>query len=266
MSIIEFDFGVAADSAYDEDGHLEIGLDHYGSVDKAGGAKATAVHPYGFASRPLDPKKAGDDIAEGCGLLVVADGDRLNVMPIEDQRTVDKLPKLRKGGSYQYCSDGGFAMFEGEDPAGVVRPGSYVVSTKYGSKAHVFRLDKRKDGKEQVTLTHGEGHGLVLNGEKSAMLRNAAGNGYFETNNDGNVIAGKTKIVGACTVGEPIAAMPLVLSTPLIAIFTQLFLVLATMADKIPSIPPPELAAIKAQLAALQVQLLALPAKMMKAM
>lgn len=210
MGVLEFDFGICADSGYDEDGHPELGLDHYGPVGQASGAKTAHIHPFGFDSRPLDPEATSEGTpTTGCSALLVHDGDRLSMMPLDDARVVAKLPKQRKGGSRQYCGDGNYAMFDGEDPAKLKRAGSYTVSVKYvagdgATKAMLLSFNKRTLGEEEMTLLHGEGHGLTLgaSGKRNATLMNAKGTAWFQTNDDGNTIAGKLTVQGACVLGD----------------------------------------------------------------
>lgn len=230
MSAIEFDWGICTDSAHDDDGHPELGLDFDGPVGDASGAKTAHIHPFGFDSRPLDAAaSSGDNPQVGCSALVARDGDRISMMPLDDPRVVAKLPKQRKGGSRQYCADGNYAAFEGDDPKHAVRAGSYICSVKYeagdgSTKAHILRLEKRKKGAEQLSLLHGEGHGFVCGatGNKPASIRNVKGDAGFTTDDKGNTITGKTKCIGAFTVGEPGAAMPVVLLEPLIGYLTAL--------------------------------------------
>jgi hypothetical protein len=262
MGTLEFDFGVCADSGHDEDGVPEIGLDHYGPIGKASGAKGAHIHPFGFDSRPLDPDATSDGTpTSGCAALVINDGDRVNMMPLDDPRVVPKLPKLRKGGSRQYCADGGYALFEGLDPAKKVREGSYIASVKYqagdgATKAHVFRMDKRTKGKEQISLLHGEGHGLTLaaTGKKPASLRNTKGNAGFTTDDDGNTISGKTKVIGALTVGPPAAAQGVVSYPQFAAMMQQLLTIVSGIVGTSGTGAPA--AALAGQLAAMQTKLL----------
>lgn len=253
---LQFDFATVSDSAYDDDGFLEIGIDQCGvpGVD-GGGSKGAFCSPFGFDARPRDPDASGE-----CDMLWWRESDRHSAMPMVDRRVVPLLPKQRKGGSRQYCADGGYAMFEGDDPGKVVRPGSYVASVKYvagdgSTKAHVLRFDKRSIGKEQVTMLHGEGQGLVMtaSGKKSALLRNSTGDAGFETSDAGNSIIGKTRVVGSLTVG-PAGAQGLVMAKPLIAILQQLIAILTPIVGLSGTGAPA--AALAAQLAAIETKFL----------
>jgi hypothetical protein len=227
MAQIEFDFGMAVASDYDEDGHLQVGIDLPGGADDGGaggGAPSEVLAPFGFLSRPLDPvKDAAGTISVGCGMLWLRNGDQRHCFLLEDPRIIALLPKLKKGGSIVFCADGNFLLFDGEDPTGKTRPGSLTGSVKYRNskdetRAHVLAMDKRTAGKEQLSLLHGEGQGLMCmaTGKRPAVLRNAKGTAWLETNDDGNVLAGKTKAQGSLTVGEQAAAMP-VASGPIVA-------------------------------------------------
>lgn len=251
----EFDFGVAALSEYDEDGHLGIAVDHCGEDGKPGAPPAAAITPFGFSARPLDPDKDGSGtVTMGCGLLWWRNGDQLNAMPLDDPRVVKLLPKLRKGGTMQFCAAGSYALFDGEDPAGQTRAGSYLVAAKYGSKSHLLSMNVRKDGKEQVSLKHGEGHGVefTAGGKRSAILRNAGGNGYFEANDERNVIAGKTTVQGALTVGGA-AATSVAKAEPLITVLEQLIDIVAAINATTTGAPA---AGLTSQLAAIKASLL----------
>lgn len=221
MSQLAFDFGVATFSEYDsEDGHLGISFDHPG--ENAGVPPAEAFSPFGFISRPLDPEADAEATpTTGCTVFLVQDGDAHHLMPLQDPRVTEILPQVRKGGAMFYCAAGSYALWDGVDPNGINRPGSLTISAKYGDKSHLLTMNVRKDGKEDIQFRHGEGHGLVATagGKKSALLRNAAGTAYFETNDDGNVIAGKTKVQGPLTVGDQAAAAngEVALAKPLLA-------------------------------------------------
>lgn len=264
MGTLEFDFGLCADSGHDEDGVPEIGLDHYGPIGKASGAKGAHVHPFGFDSRPLDPDATSDGTpTTGCAALVINDGDRVNMMPLDDPRVVPKLPKLRKGGSRMYCGAGSFAIFDGEDPKKVDRPGGYTIGVKYGTKSHLLSMAIRKDGKEEVSFKHGEGMGVVgtAGGKRSMVMRNAKGDAYFETNDGGNVINGaSTKVNGGMSVGQPAAATPVALALPLISILGQIISIVGAF-----NASAGAGAAVGAPLLALQGQLATLKSQMLTA-
>ena len=209
-SYVGLDFAQAVLSEYDGDKFLGITIDHYGE-EEAGGHAAEAMMPLGVLARPLDPDVANDGSPQvAAPLLTMTEGDRLHAMPLTDPRTVTSLPPLKKGGFMTYCpaSPKSFSVFDGKDPAGTNRAGSYTLAVTYGSKAHFFQFDIRTDGTEAVSLKHGEGMGLqmVSGGKRSLVMRNAPGNSYVELNDDGMILAGKTKLQGSLTVGQMAAA------------------------------------------------------------
>lgn len=248
MSQLEFDFAVAVFSDYDADGRLEIQHDAPGIGEAAGTVPDEAVMPGGFMHRPLDPEKdAGGQPTTGAGLLRWTHGDHRHSMPLsDDERTIPKLPKLRKGGTGMYGGAGEYRTFvviDGVDPDGIVQAGSLTAMTPYAKdgvkKSHVFSMLVRERGQEAVVLTHGEGQGFTATttGKRAAMMKNAAGNASVMANDDGVAIAGKTKIIGTLTVGEPNAAQELVLAKVLIAYLTALEARIAATPGVLP--PPP---------------------------
>lgn len=210
---MDVDFGTAVLTEYDEDGHLLVQHDAPGVDGKAGVAPAECVLPWGLIARPLDPDKDGSGTpTEGCGLLTWLHGDRRYSTPIGDHRATAKLPKARKGGFGIYGGAGtylSFALFDGLDPDGVATPGSLNVSTPYAKsgakKSHYFGMLVREPGKEAIVLTHGEGHGFTATagGKRAAMVKNAAGDAFVMVDDDGITLNGKTKALGALTVGAP---------------------------------------------------------------
>lgn len=212
------DFAQVVLSEYDDDKHLGVGLDHYGEAE-SGGQSAEVLAPLGILARPMDPETANDGSPEVASeALLMTVGDRLYALALNDPRVTATLPPLKKGGFLTYCpaAPGSFFVFDGVDPNGANRAGSFTLSTKYtsgGSKrAHMLQMDVRTDGKEAVSLKHGEGMGLQIaaGGLNSAVLRNAKGNAFVEVNDDGIVLAGKVKHQGSMTVGQMGAADALV--------------------------------------------------------
>lgn len=257
---LAFDFGMAVSSDFDEDGHPQVGIDLPGGPDDGGtggGAPAEVLSPFGFLSRPLDPVRDGNGVVSiGCGMLWIRNGDERHCFLLEDPRIIALLPKLKKGGSIFYCADGSFLLFDGEDPSGSKRAGSLTGSVKYvnakgETRAHVLAMDKRTKGKEQVSFLHGEGQGLMMvaTGKKSAILRNSKGTAWVETNDEGNVLAGKTKIQGSLTIGDQEGAQPLANGQSTAQAITLIGQFLATVAAAVPApVAPPAIAAFVGQL------------------
>jgi hypothetical protein len=212
---LHIDFVQMLLSEYDDDKHLGVNVDHYGDGD-AGGQSAEVICGLGTLARPVDPETANDgspDVASEA--MLFTQGDRLLAMPINDPRTMPRLPPLKKGGFIAYCpaAPGSFWLWDGKRDDGK-KAGTFTLSTKYAkdAKAHLLTLDVRSDDDAAVMLLHGQGMGLTMTagGKNSAVLRNAGGNAYVETNDDGLVLVGKTKIQGSVTVGQMVAADSLV--------------------------------------------------------
>jgi hypothetical protein len=213
MQQLYFHYGLATGSEYDEDNYLGIQIDHFG---EAGSVPAETVMPFGLLARPLDPEVDGDaSPQEGCTTMWNEEGSRTNAMPLSDNRVNRLLPKLRKGGSMHYCGAGNYALFDGLDPSGQKRAGSYYVGVKYGSKSHLLAMVNRDEGQEFITLVHGEGHGLMLTGTGSAILKNKSGNAYLEASDDGINIAGNVALVGSLLAGDPGTAASLAFQSEL---------------------------------------------------
>lgn len=232
MGALDLDFGMLGGTEYDEDGHLCASLDVPGIDGTEGVQRVELLTPYGFFCRPLDPAKdSGGKIVEGPALVTLSIGDDHAVMPIGDSRDVAKLPKLRKGGAGLYGGAGeyrSFLVIDGLDPAGAQTSGSITMAASYakgGAKKSLgLSMNVRTPGSEEIALIHGEGSSLTLSagGKRSAVLANAKGDAWLETNDAGNVLAGATKVQGSLTAGEQKAARPVALAEPVIAALTAL--------------------------------------------
>lgn len=234
---LAFDHGLAAGSEYDENKHLGISIDHYGVG--SGTPPATVETPFGFLSRALDPDAEVDGTPTiGCGLLWWREGDQLNCIPINDPRITELLPLVKKGGSlcYGVAFDAGakpdgvsYALFDGVDPNKVNRSGSYIVSTRYGAKAHVLSMNVRTNGKEQIEFLHGEGNGIVATQDGAATLRSKTGSIWMSSTPQGNVLSGKTKVQGSLAVGDPAAAQPVAKGPELVSLLSKLIGIVAAI-------------------------------------
>lgn len=221
---VSLDFAQVLGSEYDDDGHIGLSLDHYGE-EEASGQAAELLCPLGIVVRPVDPDVSNDGSPEGVSpVLQMTEGDHVAAMPLNDPRVTSQLPKQKKGGFLTYCpaAPGSFSVFDGLDPEKKKRAGSFTLSAKYTSgsaKAHFFQFDVREDGKEAVSLKHGEGMGLQMmsGGLRSAVFRNAAGNAFVELNDEGIILAGKIKQQGSMTVGQMAAADSLMKIKPMMA-------------------------------------------------
>lgn len=226
---VSLDFAQVLGSEYDDDGHIGLSLDHYGE-EEASGQAAELLCPLGIVVRPVDPDVSNDGSPEGVSpVLQMTEGDHVAAMPLNDPRVTSQLPKQKKGGFLTYCpaAPGSFFVFDGLDPEKKKRAGSFTLSAKYTSgsaKAHFFQFDIREDGKEAVSLKHGEGMGLQMmsGGLRSAVFRNAAGDAFVEVNDEGVTIAGDVTHQGALTTGSPGAADAVLKVTPMGAYFAAI--------------------------------------------
>lgn len=234
---MDIDFGICAFSDYDEDGHLQIQIDSPGVDDSEGTQPAEALSVDGMRGRPLDPDKGPEgEIGLGAPCLTVASGDHRYVIPLNDPRDVDKLPKLRKGGKMLAGGAGdyrSFVLIDGEDPAtgSVKKPGSITVSASYAKagvkKSLGLSFNVRDEGTEDISIFHGNGQRITL-GENGVTITNAAGDAYVEVGPDGNVLAGPSAVQGALTVGAQLAATAVPIWAPLLSYLTALEALLKT--------------------------------------
>ena len=240
-SHVHLDFGQVVLSSYDDDKHLELSLDHYGEAE-AGAKPAEALCPLGTLARPLDADQSNDGSPEVASeVLLMTVGDDLYALPLNDPRQTASLPPLKKGGYLTYCpaAPGTFSLFDGkpDDPESTTRAGSWTVSAKYSSKAHFLQFDVRTDGKEAVSLKHGDGMGLqmVSGGKRSAVFRNASGDAFVEVNDDGIIFAGKIRNQGSLTVGQMQAADALMKVKAFAAYIAQLEGAIKTLGGQVPA-------------------------------
>lgn len=224
---LTFDFGTCLYSRYAEK-TLRVTPDVPGDRTKAGGIAGDVITPYGLLSRPLEPELQSDgELKVGCGMMWGRHGGELVAIPIQDPRVSPFLPPIKPGGAMFYgaatdtagkLTGASYALFDGVDPEKKKRAGSFTLATTYGKgadlKSHVFSMNVRTAGQEGVLLAHGLGHALVLNQQGVAMLRNRSGKAWIATTDEGNVFAGKTKLQGSLSVGEPAVARSVAMARP----------------------------------------------------
>lgn len=257
--MLEWDVGLCVFSDVDEAGFIGIQVDLPGEA-KAGAPTGEHGTPYGMFARPHDPglDTEGQPIAEAaCGNLHAFYGDRLHVWPQTDPRVMAKLPRVKKGGAVFYggkLTQPAFLHIDG-DSGGLDSYWPYDFTGDTPSKSMAISVDLRNAGAESISWTHGEGmmFSMAAGGKRSSVIKNAVGDGRIEMNDDGCVIdAAATMITGGVSMGNPTAAIPVALATPLLAYFTALEAVLTTVAGA--TLPPtaPVVAAFQASTAALK--------------
>lgn len=262
MDQIEFDFGIAALASYDEDGHAEIQTDSPGLDGEEGTQPAERLMPLGFHAMPLDPDKGPDgDVGLGAPVLTITHGDRRYVIPLQDPRDVGKVPRCRKGGTMMAGGAGDYRSFvaiDGEDPKGVQNAGSITVAASYSKggvkKTLGFAFNVRNTGKEEISIVHGEGQRITFSasGSRGVVISNAKGDAYVEIGDDGNVLAGNSKVQGSLVVGSQLAAQSVVKGPEFVAFMTQLIGIIAPIVGVSGTGAPA--AALTAQLAGLLTQ------------
>lgn len=226
MSYIGLDMGVCMLSEVDKDGFIGIQVDAHG--DDAGVETYEAHFPLGFYARPLDPEKDANGEALPAGsstVLFGIEGGQGHAWPMGDPRAIQKLPKgaKKKGGAVFYSpASGGFAMWEGKDPKGVRREGSFSVAVKYGEKSALFAVDVSTPGKEVIKLTHGDGHGIELRSDGSVFMIDKSGASWLQIKGDQIVMNGDTQAQGSLSVGDAAAAQPVVSLPGLLAYLSVL--------------------------------------------
>lgn len=95
-------------SAYDDNGFLGYQIAALGE-QASGFPDVEALHPYGFASRALDPEIDGNgDVVFGCQGLTIWEGSEAYSLALHDARKVPILASLQKGESLQYGPAGNF--------------------------------------------------------------------------------------------------------------------------------------------------------------
>lgn len=203
QAVLRWDGGTALGSEYDN-GFLTVQPDFYGE-GASGGAGGIVQHPYGFLGRPADPDGDGS-----CQALCAYEGDELHVIPTQDARALAKLPSLSKGGSVQYGSDGGFASFDPDTHTWTLYIPTDFDASGTPTKAHLFQIGKDTTGKRCVTLLHADGMAITMleGGKRSVVIKNAASDAYFEVNDDGITLNGKTTIKGGLTANEGASVVP----------------------------------------------------------
>ena len=191
---LRVDIGTCQLTEYDEDNFLAVHIDGYGDDGSPGALELH--HPYGFLGRPDDPDADG-----GGGLIQYwLEGDKGQAIALEDVRIASDLPSVSKGSSCQYAAFGGFVLL---DHATKTQTTYIPYAT---GKAHTIQTGVDSLGQSVISILHGEGTRISMV-EKSVTVANASGSAYLEINDDGWILWGNGKCLGALDVG--IASFPL---------------------------------------------------------
>jgi hypothetical protein len=239
-------FGASQFSEYDADGFLGIQIDPQG--EDGGAALLELAHPYGFASRPVDPDADG----LGCAVLVGKAGARDSWAWLgHDPRMASKVPELSKGASVQYGATGTFGLIDGEDGTWT----QYVPCEFDGSgtptKAHLVQVGLDPNGEKTISIVHADGMAITMFDGKT-VISNKSGNAYIEIGDDGIVLNGNVKLNGGVDVGGT-GGMPLVNHALFVAWWNAMAAAITTAKPDVPLAPSalgPMLATAGAGLAA----------------
>jgi hypothetical protein len=243
-----WDLGTAVLTEYDADGFLGVQLDHYG--DEPGTEPLELHSPYGFLSRPPDPDADG----RGCQAFYAWDGQRGHALLSHDPRTADRIPRLKKGGSVQYCGKGGFGLFDGDDDTYTLYVPTDFDGAGTPTKAHVFTVGKDGGGKRNITLLHADGMRLSML-DRATVIANVANDAWIKVGDAGVDINGNTKISGNIGPG----AQMQVWTTAVQLAMVEIAAAGAIFAAAGPVPPPPAVAAYLNAITAIATLLAAIP-------
>lgn len=236
--MIRMALGKALLTVRDENGFLGVQRDPLALNPLYADAPAyELLHPYGFASRPLDPSGG-----KACSLLHWSDGAEGFAWLANDPRLADIIPPIVKGGSVQYASDGSFASFDPETHTWTL----YVPYSSSPAKAHLVTVGRDGNGAPIIELASGEGPSFTIL-DKVTTQKNADGSCYVVLDDSGTSIVGPFKAAGGADLGGP-ASQPLTkfapLSTELAAVQAALTAIGAALASIGPqTLSPPSVAA-----------------------
>ena len=190
------ELGTCMATGYDENGFIGVQIDGFGGPDSSTQFEQLS-HAFGFAARALDPEKG-----VGCTLFRWSQRRRRHMWLGDDPRLVDKIPRIKKGGSVQYASDGSFASFDPETH-------TWTLYVPYADgKAHLHTVGKDGNGTPIVEFASGEGPAFTILGQVTT-LKNAGGSAYVVIDDSGTSIVGPFKAAGGADLGGP-TSVPLV--------------------------------------------------------
>ena len=153
-------------------GVVQYQPDYYGAGptedgEKAAGNSYTAIMPFGFLARPLDPSGSDPANLDACEAIVIEGPDEGRVMPTTDPRYLAVVPDTGSGGSVQYAvtddgthKDASTMLLVGTGVSGLTA-GSFFLRIPYaeGTKVHLVQVDL---GTNKIRLVHGDGPGIEI--------------------------------------------------------------------------------------------------------
>lgn len=213
-------------------------------------------HAFGFISRPRDPDtdKNGKVLpGKACNVLIGKIGNETHLFLASDPRFIPSIPQLKKGGAAVYSAPGSFIVLDGED--GTVT--EYIPVP--GDKAHILTRGIDGAGKPFIAFEHADGMAITMI-DGSMVLKNNAGDAYYELNAAGHTFNGAVKVNGSLISGDPVGAQPVALAPPVAAALGAIAQALTALAGaidaKMPSTPAGTTAAtLSTQLGTISAQL-----------
>lgn len=244
---LEWDLGLSMLSTVDKDGFIGIQVDAYGEED-SGVEPYESLFPLGFYARPLDPSKddtGAPDPKNACTILYAMEGGQGHAFPMGDPRLAKYLPKLKKGGAMWACPipGAGYMLWDGRDPNGKRRAGSFTLGVRYAGKTALIAVDVGTPGEEFIRFAHGEGNSIELRADGSIVIMTKSGETWVSIKDDQIVLNGDTQAQGSMSVGDAAAAQPVVSLAGLLTYLTALETALKAAAS--PIVVPTPAAAMK---------------------
>lgn len=212
--------------------------------DDDAGEQATGQENFqslGVIARPRAPSLLGDALA-WAEALAARTSDGLVSLAYRDLRLHKRFPNPKEGTIAMVGYGGAFLSFDDTDGnSGDEKASKATLYVPYQwsggtpAKAFLIAVDPTT-GNETIVMLHGEGHGVILDKAKNVIMKNAAGDAYFQTGTSGNVINGNTVINGGATIGSPAGALPAAKATPIQTYLTALEALLATLAANLDAV------------------------------
>lgn len=219
---------------------LLVGAELFSDKEKSEGSGRgfEPIQPLGIRARPRDPDvDSENNPTDGAGMLIAWDGDEGHAMPVGDPRALEQLPEGQPGSVYKYaCTESGKPSF-----SGIEGDGSHMSLAQYPNenKAHVFSMEVHEANKENISLRHGLGQGLVMTADGGGKLILSSPNGqhWIEISNDGITLNGKVKNNGGFTAGDPTLGQNILTKADLSMLANAITLTLVGLQSTAPGSP-----------------------------